>query len=79
MMVLKDEILKFMSSQIYSSTLLLNQVNDLLDLAKDENNKFVINNSFFNLSKAAANSLQTLEFLASSKGITTSVEEEEEL
>ena len=42
-------------------------------MAKDENNKFEMANNFYNLIQAAKDSLKSLEFLASSKGIKTKV------
>mmetsp|Transcript_31091 Transcript_31091/g.47477 ORF Transcript_31091/g.47477 Transcript_31091/m.47477 type:complete len:80 (-) Transcript_31091:1505-1744(-) len=57
------------SSCEYSSSILLNLINDLLDLAKAENNKFQITNDFFNISKAVNEAKNTMEFLAEQKAI----------
>jgi len=49
-------------------------VNDLLDLAKDENNEFKPFNDFFSLGDSIQQSFSPLEFLAKSKSIQTLTE-----
>lgn len=44
-------------------------INDLMDLAKVENNRFTINKDYFNLSQTIANSLQIMFSTASLKQI----------
>ena len=39
-----------MQTQVYSQKMMENLINDLLDLAKLENNQFNISNDFFDLS-----------------------------
>ena len=53
----------------YCSTMLLNLINDLLDLAKIEKIKFKLNNEFFDLSKTISNAFQTLEYFSKVKNI----------
>ncbi len=45
------EIENLLKSSIFSSTMLLNLINDLLDLAKIENSSFKLNATFFDLSR----------------------------
>ena len=59
-------------SAVCSTSLLLNHINDLLDLAKSENNSLQFSNNFFNLEEVAKESLATLDFLAKQKEISTS-------
>ena len=51
--------------------MLLNLINDLLDLAKQQNNVFQLNQEFFDLTKAVQNAFTTLEFLSHKKNIKT--------
>eukprot|EP00356_Strombidium_inclinatum_P008728 CAMPEP_0170507540 /NCGR_PEP_ID=MMETSP0208-20121228/59180_1 /TAXON_ID=197538 /ORGANISM="Strombidium inclinatum, Strain S3" /LENGTH=57 /DNA_ID=CAMNT_0010789789 /DNA_START=1147 /DNA_END=1320 /DNA_ORIENTATION=- len=51
----------------YSSTILLNLINDLLDMAKAENNSFSMSNGLFSVEQALKEALSNLEFLAVSK------------
>ena len=57
----------------HSSVMLLNLINDLLDLAKDQNLSFEFHHSFSNLKQVANRALKTLDFMATSKNIMTSV------
>lgn len=55
----------------------MNLINDLLDLAKNENMTFKLNSEKFDLLQIIDNTLNSLEFLSKSKNITTKVEVEE--
>mmetsp|Transcript_11879 Transcript_11879/g.18354 ORF Transcript_11879/g.18354 Transcript_11879/m.18354 type:complete len:85 (+) Transcript_11879:2202-2456(+) len=55
----------------HSSMMLLNLINDLLDLAKQERQTFQLNKSFFNLTRTVMNTFKTLEFLSMKKDIQT--------
>ncbi len=61
------------SSCEYSSAVLLNLINDLLDLAKFENKSFSICPTFFNLEIALKEANSTLQFMASHKKINSSI------
>jgi len=50
--------------------MLLNLINDLLDLAKQEKFTFQLNKDFFNLTEAVTDTFNTLSFLSNKKGIT---------
>lgn len=47
---------------MFSSTMLLNLINDLLDLAKIENSSFNLNTSYFNLFEIIQKAIDTIEF-----------------
>mmetsp|Transcript_30210 Transcript_30210/g.46200 ORF Transcript_30210/g.46200 Transcript_30210/m.46200 type:complete len:99 (-) Transcript_30210:1515-1811(-) len=55
----------------HSSVMLLCLINDLLDLAKQENMTFELQKSYFNLVTTVKESLKTLEFISEQKGIKT--------
>ena len=44
--------------------MLLNLINDMMDLAKTENMKFDLNNSFFDLEKTVIRSFDSMGFMA---------------
>lgn len=46
-----EEGIAFLESGKYSSVMLLNLINDMMDLAKTEQLKFDINNEYFDLTK----------------------------
>jgi signal transduction histidine kinase len=48
----------------HSSSMLLNLINDLLDLAKQENLTFELNKSYFNLIGTIQDTFKVLEFLS---------------
>ena len=48
----------------HSSAMLMNLINDLLDLAKQENLTFEFQKSYFNLVDTVKNTFTTLEFLS---------------
>jgi len=53
----------------YSSMMLLNLINDILDLAKHEKFVFALQNSYFNLIETVNRTFSTLAFLAEKKNI----------
>ena len=53
----------------HSSTMLMNLINDLLDLAKQESLTFEFHKSYFNLIDTVKNTFTTLEFLSKQKNI----------
>ena len=55
----------------HSSTMLLNLINDLLDLAKQERLSFQLEKSYFNLIDTIRNSFDTLNYLANLKKVKT--------
>eukprot|EP00356_Strombidium_inclinatum_P009017 CAMPEP_0170486224 /NCGR_PEP_ID=MMETSP0208-20121228/5288_1 /TAXON_ID=197538 /ORGANISM="Strombidium inclinatum, Strain S3" /LENGTH=114 /DNA_ID=CAMNT_0010760093 /DNA_START=964 /DNA_END=1308 /DNA_ORIENTATION=- len=56
-------------SSDYSGGVLLNLINDLLDLAKANNNAFSINNDFFDLKETMMEAQWTIQYLAEKKNI----------
>ena len=58
----------------HSSSMLLNLINDLLDLAKQEKFTFQLNQDFFNAVEAMSDTLQTLSFLSNKKGISLKID-----
>ena len=46
----------------YCSTMLLNLINDLMDLAKLEKMKFELNNEFFDITKTVQRAFETLSY-----------------
>ena len=57
-------------TQVYSSAMTENLINDLLDLAKLENCKFELNNEPFNLMQVINGSFHILHNMAKQRGIT---------
>ena len=53
--------------------MLMNLINDLLDLAKQENLTFEFQKSYFNLVDTIENTFTTLEFLSKQKNIKTKI------
>ena len=53
----------------HSASMLLNLINDLLDLAKQERVTFQLNRSYFNLCEAITFTFTTLQFLADQKKV----------
>ncbi len=53
-----------LKNSLFSSIMLLNLINDLLDLAKLENNQigFKLNETLFNLHEVIQNALDTVDF-----------------
>ena len=54
---------------IFSQQMMENLINDLLDLAKLENNQFTVTNEYFNLQHTIFKALQMLQFMATQNGI----------
>lgn len=54
----------------FSSTTINNLVNDLLDLAKMEQNNFQFNEGYFDFIQSLTNSVDQQKFLSEKKGIT---------
>jgi len=61
------------SSTKCSSALLLNRINDLLDLAKSNNNTLTLSNTFFSVAQVADEAVKTLEYMADQKEIVPQV------
>ena len=57
-------------TQVYSSGMIENLINDLLDLAKLENCKFELHNEPFDLMQAIKGSFHMLHNIAKQRGIT---------
>ena len=57
-----DDIVSSLENCGYCSTMLLNLINDLMDLAKLEKMKFSLNNSFFDLTKTIKGAFGTLSY-----------------
>ena len=53
----------------FSQQMMENLINDLLDLAKLENNKFSMTNEFFNLQQTIYQALHMLQFMATQNGV----------
>ena len=64
-----DEIVSSLENCGYCSTMLLNLINDLMDLAKLEKMKFSLNNSFFDLTKTIKGAFGTLSYFGKQKNI----------
>ena len=58
-----------LEKQTYSTHIIENLINDLLDLAKIQNNKFNLNQCFFNLTDTINQTFEILKFLAHEKNI----------
>jgi signal transduction histidine kinase len=57
----RTEIDIFLKNSIFSATMLLNLINDLLDLAKMENSAFNLNWTYFDLFEIIEKSAETLD------------------
>ena len=53
----------------YSSKILINHINDLLDFAKLEKNKFQLYNAFFDLTRTIQNTITDVEYMSKGKKI----------
>ena len=60
----KKQFESWIRNSLLSSTMLLNLINDLLDLAKMENSQFNFNTTMFNLHDVVKRAVETLEFQA---------------
>ena len=59
------EVERLLKNSLFASTMLLNLINDLLDLAKLENSKVNLTNTIFNLHDVINRAINTLDFQAS--------------
>ena len=59
-----------LKQQIFAQLMMENLINDLLDLAKWENNQFQLKEEYFNLSETVYEALQMLQLNASQIGVT---------
>ena len=64
-----DQEFKFLENSLFSATMLLNLINDLLDLAKVDRSKFTLTEDYFDLSSTIKQAFQVIEFLAKEKNI----------
>lgn len=53
----------------YCSKMLLNHINDLLDFAKMEKNKFEFHNEFFDMTQAIKNAIKDVDYMSVGKNI----------
>ena len=69
---------KILSNQIYSQTMMHNLINDLLDLAKLENNSFSFSQEYFNLGSTIYEAFQILVNSANENSIELRAEIDQE-
>ena len=62
-----SKIEKILENSIFSSTMLINLINDLLDLAKLEQNTFQFNYEYFNIIDTIKNAFTQVSYLANQK------------
>ena len=74
-----DEIVGSLENCEYCSTMLLNLINDLMDLAKLEKMKFQLNNSFFDLTKTIKAAFGTLGYFSKQKCIEPTLKIDDEI
>lgn len=71
--LLRDDITNeleiLLKNSLFNSTMLMNLINDLLDLAKIENSSFNFQANYFNLFEIINHGLDTLDFQAHQKDI----------
>jgi signal transduction histidine kinase len=65
-----DNIMNSLLRCNYCSKMLLNHINDLLDFAKFEKNKFLLSYEFFDLTQTIRNAIDDVEYMAQGKKIT---------
>jgi signal transduction histidine kinase len=63
----------------FSSKMLLNLINDMMDLAKSEKMKFELNNQLFDLQKTVQRSFETMSYLAFEKNVDLRLKIDEKL
>jgi signal transduction histidine kinase len=73
----KVELECLLKNSVFGSTMILNLINDLLDLAKIESSTFKLNWTYFNLFDLIARSTETLDCQLASKRIMVSHEYKE--
>jgi len=66
------KIEKLLQNAVFSSTMLGNLINDLLDLAKFESGTFKFHNDYFDLIEVIEQAFETIRFQAERKEITIS-------
>lgn len=59
--------IKLLETSLFSVTMLLNLINDMLDLAKMENSKFNLNESYFNLNTIIFEVFDMIKFFTDQK------------
>jgi signal transduction histidine kinase len=74
-----DEIVSSLENCGHCSTMLLNLINDLMDLAKLEKMKFSLNNCFFDLTKTIESAFGTLSYFGKQKNIKPTLKIEDEI
>lgn len=74
-----DEIVNSLENCGYCSTMLLNLINDLMDLAKLEKMKFSLNKSFFDLTKTIRGAFGTLSYFGKQKEIEPTLKIEDKM
>jgi signal transduction histidine kinase len=57
----RNEVETLLKNSVFSSTMLLNLINDLLDLAKIESSSFKLNWTYFDLFEVIEKTSETLE------------------
>ena len=72
------EIENLLKNSLFSSTMLLNLINDLLDLAKIENSSFNLNWNYFDLFETVVKTADTLDSCLTQKNIKLTHEYREE-
>jgi signal transduction histidine kinase len=72
------EIENLLKNSLFSSTMLLNLINDLLDLAKIENSSFNLNWNYFDLFDTVVKTADTLDSCLTQKNIKLTHEYREE-
>lgn len=60
----ENQIYELLQTCNHSSSMLLNLINDLLDLAKHEKLTFKVNKDYFNFINSIENTFKTMDFLA---------------
>ena len=65
-LILIDTI-KLLESSKFSSTMLLNLINDMMDLAKTEKMKFELNLEYFDISKTIQRAIENLSYFGQEK------------
>ena len=65
----RNEVEALLKNSVFSSTMLLNLINDLLDLAKIENSQFKLNWTYFDLFDVVEKSVETLDIQLGQKKI----------
>lgn len=69
MMTFMNQTEELLEQSLFSASLLTNQINDLLDLAKFEASKFKFDNEFFDLTRTIEQVFNQVKFIANKKKI----------